>query len=1015
MLKILDFFLIKSKLTYFILFFITISGIYFANKTTKEMFPPIQLDKIIITGGYGTASIASLDSLVVSDIENDVKNINDVKKIESFIQNGSFKTVLTLKKNANKDDILSKIKDIIQVQKINYPLDMVEPSARYLDINFPLMQISISSDKEKLTQLKLIAKEFKKEILNIPHISGVSIYDDNDFLYKFIFDYRKIDTLGINKQSLISNIKSLSYISPVGSIENSSQSFFISTQNGYVYIRDIAQIKYEHKDSSVLTFFNQKPSVNMSISRDKISNSIDMQKQIFTLIKTYNDKYSNISFKAYKDTTGYLINRLNVVASNLIFGVILVGLLLWRLINARTALLASIGIPFAFLLGVMFLYFVDYSINMMTLLGALIILGVIVDDAIIVGENIQRHMNMTEDKHLAIKNALKEVVAPVAVACFTTMFAFLPLLLMSGEMGEFMKMIPMAIIVLIFGSLIESFIFLPLHSKHILKVNAKELDWSRALDIYENILYKILKHKKKFLFGFYILIPLASIYLLSILKYTLFPAFDGNNLYIRGSFDINHTITDTVHNVTQIENIIIKNKEKLFINKMITLVGSRMDNRGAQEVKPNVFDITLQLHNAKPKNIFERYITPIMSIYGSQKQKIREINSHTALNKIKKQLDPLKQTLNMQELTVSTDGPGIIKHSIELEFYSTDKAKSIQALEDIKNKISKISGVIQVGDNLEKGSLDLKLFINKYGETLGITEQYLATSLKSFFSNSKFSKSLSNKGVTNITSQDINKNNIEVLKNFSISIPNTNQLVRVQDVVSFVYISNYKELYKVNGENIVYLFADVDSKQITPKEVLEQVRSTIDKHKKDNIKINMRGESEQNKQMMEEMSVSFALSIFLIFATLLIMFNSYKYSIIVLSIIPLSVIGALLGHIIMDQKMSMPSFIGIIGLAGVVINDGIVMLSFLKECKNIEDLIQRAKLRLRPVLITSITTFVGLSTLIFFASGQAKILQPIAISLGYGMIWGTILTLLYVPILASILHHFSNDKPVNIV
>jgi multidrug efflux pump subunit AcrB len=994
------------------------------------MFPPIELNKIIITGGYSSASIDSLDKIVVNDLENEIKNIAGIKKIESFIQNGKFKTILTLKQSASKDDILDKVKNNIDILKKNYPSDMNDPIASIGVFSFPLLQVSLSSSTQEKSYLRNIAKKIKKDLLKIPNISGVDIYDDSSFEYKFILDYKRIQALGIDKNSLISSLQSISITSPIGTISNSQNSFFISTQNGksdiqdilntmikvqdkFIYIKDIAQIKYEHKDSKILTFLNANTSINLSIKRDKLGDSLVLEKKIQNIINNYDTKYKDLQLSKFLNTTVFLKNRLNVVISNLIFSILLVGFLIWWLINARTAIVVSIGILFSFLIGAMFLYFAGYSINMMTLLGSLIILGVVVDDAIIVGENIQRNLNINPNKILAIQTAIKEVLAPVIVASFTTIFAFLPLLLMSGEMGEFMKLIPVAIVVLILASLIESFLFLPLHSKHILKTNAKELNWEKAINIYQNILNKAIKHKKKFLFGFYILIPLATIYLFSISKYVLFPQFDGSNVYIRGAFDANHTLIDTKNDIQIIQNQLLKIKNDLGIKSILSMAGSRLDNKGQSESKENVFDITLELNTLEPQNFFERYITPMMSIYHFDSTSIRTKDSHQIVSILNDKFKNIKQTLHLDEFSISTDHAGITKHNIEMQIYGADDKILKKHIDKLKDQLTQIKGVLLVDDNLQQGLIDLKLYINKYGESLGISERYLSSSLSSFFRDNEFAHSLNNDGLINMVSRDINKDNINTLREFNILLPNNKEIVLLKDIVDFVYIQNYKEVYKVNNQAIKYLFADIDNTIITADEVLKQIQPYINKLEKDNITIKLKGEREQNEQIKQEMSIAFALALFLILSILLIMFNSYKYALVILSIIPLSILGALLGHIIMNQPLSVSSFIGIVGLSGVVVNDGIVMLSFLRKCINTQEIITQATLRLRPVFITSITTFIGLGTLIFFATGQAKILQPIAVSLGFGMIWGTILTLFYAPIMTALLHHISNPLEKN--
>ena len=397
---------------------------------------------------------------------------------------------------------------------------MSEPTVEMVVHDFPLLQLSISSDTKDKEFLKTLAKDVKKDILKIADISKVDIYDDSEYRYQILFDYPKIEALGINKAMLLSTIRSLSYTSSIGSINDSSESFFISTENGKkaiddllntlirmngkaFYLKDILDVKYVYKEPSIISFFNAQNSINVSISKTQQVDSTVIRGKVIKLLDEWDSRYKEVKFEKFLDISVILFNRFNVVISSLILGVILVGVFIGILINWRTALIVSIGIPFSFLIGIIVLYMWGYSINMMSLLGALIILGVIVDDAIIVAENIERHIAMrTHSRVDAIRNALKEVMLPVMAACFTTIFAFLPLLLLSGEMGEFIKMIPIAVIVLIIGSLVESFFFLPLHSSHILKDESKSKDWSPIMNAYQNTLEKILHHKKSFCWRF---------------------------------------------------------------------------------------------------------------------------------------------------------------------------------------------------------------------------------------------------------------------------------------------------------------------------------------------------------------------------------------------------------------------------------------------------------------------------------------------------------------------------------
>ncbi|OUR71264.1 hypothetical protein A9Q76_05950 [Arcobacter sp. 31_11_sub10_T18] len=292
---------------------------------------------------------------------------------------------------------------------------------------------------------------------------------------------------------------------------------------------------------------------------------------------------------------------------------------------------------------------------------------------------------------------------------------------------------------------------------------------------------------------------------------------------------------------------------------------------------------------------------------------------------------------------------------------------------------------------------------------MGFTESSLAVLLNALFLKAELTKGVNNDGLFEVLSFDKNKDNFDTLYNLEISIPNTNQKISINEICNFIYVKNSDSISKTNGNIYQMIFANVNNAQSTAQEVLKNLEISFDKYRQKGVLINLEGEEEQNEKMFEEMSFAFFISISLIFITLLLMFNSFSQSFMILSIIPFSLLGALLGHLFMGLNFSLPSIIGITGLSGVVINDAIVMLDFIRKSKNLEEMMNQAILRLRPIIITSITTFLGLSTLIFYASGQAKILQPIAISLGFGLLWGTVLTLLYLPALFAVVNKFKKE------
>ena len=329
----------------------------------------------------------------------------------------------------------------------------------------------------------------------------------------------------------------------------------------------------------------------------------------------------------------------------------------------------------------------------------------------------------------------------------------------------------------------------------------------------------------------------------------------------------------------------------------------------------------------------------------------------------------------------------------------------LDALHSVEANLSKIKGVEDISDNANEGERELKLRVNSYGQQLGFTESYVVNVLRGAFLKAEYGKMFDSKGLIRIRIEDAYKKRSEAIGDFRLTTPDGQQMVRLKDICDFYYQKSFVKIFKEDGTKVRSLFARVDKHLITPTEVMDKIRPLLDTLEASGVKVVIKGEEKENRQIKKEMGEAAVIAIFLIFITLVWMFNSMVLPLIILSTIPLSVLGALVGTKLMGIHMTLPGIMGIIGLAGVVVNDGLIMLDFVKGSKTYDEMVVKAGMRLRPIILTSVTTVLGLSSLMFFASGQALILQPMAISLGFGIAWATVLNLFYVPLMYAVVYH----------
>ncbi len=363
-----------------------------------------------------------------------------------------------------------------------------------------------------------------------------------------------------------------------------------------------------------------------------------------------------------------------------------------------------------------------------------------------------------------------------------------------------------------------------------------------------------------------------------------------------------------------------------------------------------------------------------------------------------------------KELSAFVPQAGIVGHDIEIGISTTKDEDAFKALARLRDALKHIKGVIDISDNAKVGPSELKLQINNYGKKLGFNESNLLQILRGLYLDAEYGKMFNQKGLIRIHLEDSQRNLNINLKALRVRTPNGKQSVALGEITNFIYKRSMLKLYKEDGQRVWSITARTQKKIILPSEVMQKVSPLIKELRSEGVKVIIKGEEKENRQVKKEMSEAGILAIFLIFISLVLMFNSLILPLLTISVIPLSMLGALLGNWVMGLNLSLPGVMGIVGLAGVVVNDALIMLDFIKDSKDYNQLSKRASMRLRPIFLTSLTTVLGLLTLMFFASGQALIIQPMAVSLGYGVAWATVLNLIYIPLLYAVVYRVKEKK-----
>lgn len=1031
--RFLEFAIDKPLLNHILLTFIFVLSIFSYINIPKEIFPPMNMDKITILGGYSGTSADVLDKMVVKTIEDDLQNINELDDIKTTIKNGSFSIIADIKPGSDNVSVLNDVKDVVGNVKKDLPADMAEPIAKIKLNTFPLALVALAGDKPK-EELLARAEELKSELSKFKELSEVTIRGDADEELVIKINEQKLLAFGLKPSLAVESLRNISSVFPIGTIKERGSHLYISTYNGEknkdaventiisvgnarVKIGDIAEVSFMLSDESELSHYNGIRNISINIAKSKDGNAIKLVKEIRSLLKEKSKLHPDLQYEIYTDTSIWIKNRLNTVVANIVFGLMLVFLAMLIFINRGIAIVVAIGIPVSFMIGLIATQIMGDSLNMLSLLGALIALGMLVDEAIVVAENIYRHLENGMDRREAAIVGAQEMFPAVLTATLTTVFAFLPMLLLTGEMGMFIKIIPIMITVLLLSSLFEAFYFLPLHAHDFLKVSHDESFtkkiWKKLASWHDAVLHFLFK--KKWLSLILIVVTILSLTAVFIKnsKFQLFPDFDTTQIYVYGKVNVNNELEDTEEIVTKLEKELLNKIQGDDVSSITSIIGFKLDAKNMAETGEHLFHIFIDLKERAPDNVFDKYLSPYLSLEYDKESLIRKRAAKEIALDVEDVVKPFRDLKNSDgliydELVVKVPGAGVVASDIEISLSGQSEQKIISSIKELEDALRRISGVSNVSNDATLGERELKLRVNEYGQQLGFSEEYISKELRSYYLKGEYGKMFNESGLVRIKIESQINEQIDSINSIEVQVPSLDKFVLLSEVCDFIVTQGFVALQKEDGKRIRTVVASLEKKVITSAEAMKILEPTFAKLKADGCIIDVKGEEKENSKNKREMMQAGLIAIFLIFITLVWLFDSIKKSLIIISTIPLVLLGVFFGHMVMGINLTMPGMIGIVGLSGVVVNDGLIVVSFIKNAKNTQELMKQAQTRLRPILLTSITTVLGLSTLMFFASGQAMILQPMAISLGFGIAWATVLNLIYVPLLYAVVFKIKN-------
>jgi len=1034
--NIINWFVNNSVAANLFMILILISGYFTLPKILMEIFPAPALDIVSISVPYPGASPEDIEKSICTKIEENIAGIESIKKIRSTALEGLGLIYIELLPGEEiskaKEEITATVNAIT-----TFPYQAERPIISEYKIQSQVMQIAISGDIDE-ESLSNITKRIQDEISTLPNITLTTSAGVKSKEIAIEVSENQLKKYSLTFEQIISAIRASSLDIPGGKIESKNNEYLIRTDgqahSGSEYeditiltkadgtrlkLGDFATIKDGFIEDASSLKFNGLPTKLINVFRVGNQNAI----QISNTVNRYIDKTKlllpkGIHITSWNDESKILRGRINLLLKNARLGLILVLLVLAIFLKPKLAFWVSLGIPISFMGALIMLPYLDVSINLLSLFSFILVLGIVVDDAIIIGENVYRRIEKGEDIKTAAREGAYEVGVPVIFAVLTTIVTFSPMLFVGGSVGRIWRIIPLVVIPTLFWSLIESLTILPAHLAHMKMkkpkfkiLNQISTGWEKFQSKIESILKNFISNKYKPLLiksiknpyltiSIFIFILLINIGLIGggWLKFSFFPPIEGDVITVDVTFPLGTPIDVTTNAIDRIQKaaVVTDNyfqenyNQKLYVNTL-TSAGHESINTTGQSAGPGGRRGEY-IYSSHKGNVWAELISG-----EKRKMPVSDI-----INKWREETGNIVGIKDIK-FTSSLFDSG---EPINIQLTGLDFKDLNIVVDKIKNHLKNYAGVFDIKDSYSEGKDQLNITILPEAENYGITNYSLGSQVRQAFYGEEIQTIQRGRDEikVNIRFPKDDRQSISNLENMSIRTPDGREIPfklvgKINKSISSPTIT------RIDRKRAINITADVDISKANSNEIVRNLQNNFLPALLINypyISYTLEGEQRQQNENLESLTNNYILALILVYILLAILFKSYIQPIIVMSAIPFGIIGAVIGHLLLGMNFSILSMIGIVALSGVVVNDSLVLIHFINRYHRQGHSIQEAALesgqaRFRPILLTSITTFVSLTPLLLEKSLQAQFLIPMAISLGFGVLFSTFITLILIP------------------
>ncbi len=1041
------------------------AGLVFGVNLRREFFPEIRPNQVVVTVPYPGASPTQVEDSLVIKIEDHINDIDGIDEIRSVATEGAASITIEFDEKADIDQAVLDVKREIDALQ-DLPDEAERITVTKLEPNLPTIVLSLAGIAGEHVMKKAIRK-IRDDLDTLPGMGDISLSGIRTSQIVVQVDPDALIRHGLSLPVISESIRQAMVELPAGSVRTSTANIAIRTlgaderaddvrniviksdQQGQVLrLGDIAQVDDSFVDVDVYERLNGKPSVSLTIYKVGNEDAVQMAEMVkqyaaglreqpfkpalaerFKLALTGNDPLKPVSkrhqaFLAGQhrasqgelpgevilttDLARFIVGRMNLLMRNALWGGMLVFGTLVLLLNRRVSFWVAVGLVISLLGTLAVMSFMDITLNMLTMFGLIIVLGLLVDDAIIVSENIIAHHEAGAPAMTAAIQGTMQVAWPVIATVLTTIGAFIPLALIQGQMGDMLGTLPLVVSIALGVSLIEALFILPVHMAHTLKKHDLRLQQHKQgrfelleerFDIARDALFKklivpayirflklaIRRRYATLTSAITLLILSGSIFGGGFLSFTFFEVEDAETINAELRLPVGSPINATNAIIQKIENACLAQSEVKSAYAYVGGIGS-LDGETLNSSQTHLGQVILELK-------------PIEQ---------RDRSSEEIISAIRHQIGDLPgiKSLRIAGVSGAMDGP-----EITLTLVAENTRFIEPVLEKIKHALAEYQGVHDIADDADAGQRELQLTLRDGASEMGFTTSNVAEQIRgAIFGLDAHTFAGNREDIdVRVMLDQSHRTSLAALEQSYLFTPDR-RAVPLIEVVKLKEAVSYATLKRIDRKRAITVTAEVERKIANPESIMASLNPMIQQLQREypSVQILKRGRQKQVAESFETLPLGMLGAALLIYVVLAWLFGSYTQPLVVMSAVPFAIIGVIWGHLLLGYTMTFLSLIGFVALSGVVVNDSLVFIEFyntkLKEGLCIQDAIFEAgRARIRPIILTTITTVLGLSPLILERSLQARFLIPMAITIAFGLMAATLIILLVLPALLVIL------------